>query len=130
MLMAATAAVGLAMLAGCSGAPTKADIAKAQMEEIKSAIELYRFDLGHYPPENQGLAALSTMPPGIDPTKWPPGGYLSQYTSLPNDPWGHPYVYKYEAGSQPKIICYGSDGEPGGSGDASDIEVVIPPPKQ
>lgn len=128
--MAAGAAVGLAMLAGCGGEPSKRDIARAQMDEIKSAIELYRFDLGRYPAEKDGLAALSTMPAGADPSTWPPGGYLAQYSKLPNDPWGHPYVYKYEAGSQPRIICYGSDGEPDGSGDASDIEMVIPPPKE
>ena len=36
---------------------------------------------------------------------------------LGNDPWGHPYVYKYpgEHGDEPDIISYGADGQPGGT---------------
>ncbi len=41
---------------------------------------------------------------------------------IPNDPWGRPYVYKSpgEHGEY-DLLSLGKDGQPGGSGEASDI---------
>jgi general secretion pathway protein G len=42
---------------------------------------------------------------------------------LGNDPWGHPYLYKYpgEHGEDPDVMSYGADGKPGGTGNDADI---------
>ena len=42
---------------------------------------------------------------------------------VPTDPWGHEYQYEPPSGGQPypTITCYGSDGVPGGEGDALDF---------
>jgi general secretion pathway protein G len=41
---------------------------------------------------------------------------------VPNDPWGHGYVYRSPGERAPfEIISLGSDGQEGGSGTAADI---------
>ena len=40
------------------------------------------------------------------------------------DPWKHPYIYEWNAASRHwRLTCYGSDGKPGGKGDARDLSV-------
>jgi general secretion pathway protein G len=51
--------------------------------------------------------------------------YLEGYQGkVPKDPWGH--EYQYEPGTQnhprPRVLSYGADGAPGGSGEAADID--------
>jgi general secretion pathway protein G len=47
--------------------------------------------------------------------------YLVQDT-IPNDPWGHPYVYEAPtSGSTLVLISFGEDGEPGGAGSDRDV---------
>lgn len=40
---------------------------------------------------------------------------------VPADPWGRPSLYSLDAGHQPVIRSYGSDGQPGGELFAKDI---------
>ena len=43
---------------------------------------------------------------------------------VPPDPWGNTYVYTIPSATTGKdydLISYGSDGQPGGTGDAADI---------
>jgi general secretion pathway protein G len=40
---------------------------------------------------------------------------------VPQDPWGRPYQYRMSEGGKGYIMSYGSDGLPGGSGDAADL---------
>ena len=77
----------------------------------------YRLDLGRYPTNEQGLAALTERPAGE--TKWA-GPYLKK--QVPPDPWARPYVYKLpgEHGEY-DLFTYGKDGQPGGTGEAEDI---------
>ncbi len=94
-------------------------IAKAQIEGFSKALDTYRLDMGRYPTTEQGLAVLHAKP-SEGAEKWN-GPYLSK--AVPNDPWGHPYVYR-NPGSQGAafdIVSLGSDGQPGGSGEAADI---------
>jgi general secretion pathway protein G len=92
-------------------------IAKAQIDSLEKALDQYRLDVGAYPTTEQGLAALNNKPPSLE--KWA-GPYLKK--SVPNDPWGAPYVYKSpgEHGDY-DLQSYGSDGQPGGSGEAADV---------
>ena len=87
----------------------------AQMKSFEEALELYKLDNGTYPASGQGLDTLAK------PSRGEP--YL-RGGSVPLDPWGNKYGYiSPGTGGQPyEIISYGSDGEPGGDGDAADIK--------
>lgn len=90
---------------------------KAQIEALSRALESYRIDVGHFPDATQGLQALVVRP--SDAPKWN-GPYLLK--EVPLDPWGHPYQYKIPGTAHEyDIISLGSDGAPGGTGDAADI---------
>lgn len=39
---------------------------------------------------------------------------------VPEDPWGHPYVYWMD-GASGAVVSYGADGRPGGTGPAADL---------
>ncbi len=96
---------------------SKAKIAKAQMTSLEQALDQYRLDVGSYPSPEQGLNALVTQPTGV--TKWQ-GPYLKK--DVPKDPWDQPYIYKLSATQKDvDIVSLGSDGQPGGSGEAKDI---------
>jgi type II secretion system protein G len=43
---------------------------------------------------------------------------------IPKDPWHNEYQYQAPSAKhpQPRVLSYGSDGAPGGSGDAADID--------
>jgi hypothetical protein len=49
--------------------------------------------------------------------------YLSS-ERIPLNPWGHAYGYEppSKGSVQPRIVSYGSDGKPGGEGDARDFD--------
>ena len=90
---------------------------KAQVVALEKALDQYRLDLGHYPTTEQGLAVLNNAP--LNEPKWR-GPYLKK--SLPLDPWGHAYVYKFPGDHGDfDLLSYGNDGRPGGTGEAADI---------
>jgi len=91
--------------------------AHAQIDALEKALDQYRLDTGRYPGMEQGLAALVTRP--VNESHWD-GPYLKK--TLPADPWGNPYVYKIpgEHGDI-DLLSYGKDGQPGGTGDATDV---------
>jgi general secretion pathway protein G len=96
---------------------SKAKAAKIQIESFSSALDLYYLDLGRYPSSNEGLGALTRAG---NASGWN-GPYLRSGI-VPNDPWGHPYVYRSPGERTPyEIISFGSDGQEGGSGTATDI---------
>jgi general secretion pathway protein G len=91
--------------------------AKAQIDAMEKALDQYRFDVGRYPTNEQGLNALVTQPSGVP--RWQ-GPYLKK--GVPMDPWGKPYIYKIpgEHGEY-DLYTYGRDGAPGGTGEDADI---------
>jgi len=91
---------------------------RAQIVSFMTALGAYKLDTGMFPTSEQGLQALRLRPEGM--TQWQ-GPYLPQ--DIPNDPWGHPYIYKYpgDHGDEPDISSLGADGQPGGEGIAADI---------
>src|SRR5215217_2143179 len=96
---------------------SKAKAAKIQIESFSSALDLYYLDLGRFPNSNEGLAALTRS---NNAAGWN-GPYLRGGV-VPNDPWGHSYVYRAPGERAPyEIISLGSDGQEGGSGTAADI---------
>ena len=68
----------------------KSEIARIDIQNLDSALDLFHLDVGRYPTLHEGLAALLNRPEGID--SWQ-GPYLKQ-KALPTDPWGHPYQYR------------------------------------
>ncbi|WP_211169275.1 type II secretion system major pseudopilin GspG [Aromatoleum toluvorans] len=91
--------------------------ARAQVEGLAKALDLYRLDTGHYPTTEQGLASLVTRP-GSEP-KWA-GPYLQK--NIPADPWGRNYIYAApgEHGEY-DLSSLGKDGQPGGDGENADV---------
>lgn len=92
-------------------------VATAQIRALEDALDQYRLDVGRYPTTEQGLAALNTQPTGV--TRWQ-GPYLKK--AVPNDPWGNPYQYRSPGEhGEVDLSSLGKDGQPGGTGEASDI---------
>lgn len=96
--------------------------ARVQIENLGSALKMYRIDNGRYPTTEQGLEALVTPPQSGDLAKnWKKGGYLEK-KQIPKDPWDNPYVYLSPGVHDDfDISSYGADGTPGGEDIDRDI---------
>jgi len=57
---------------------------------LQAPMVAYKLDMGSYPSTEQGLQAL-VKPPSENANRWR-GPYIK---SLPEDPWGNPYQYRY-----------------------------------
>ena len=101
---------------------SKVTAARVQERALLSSLETMRMDLGRYPDASEGLQLLMTAPAAQreEDGAWQ-GPYLD--TALPNDPWGHAYVYAPAADpmTRPEIRSLGADGRQGGTGLAADI---------
>lgn len=97
--------------------------ARIQVKLLAQAVRQYQLEQGCVPTAEQGLEALVEKPtsPPV-PEKYPSEGYLES-RNLPRDPWGRDYVYLAPGreGMAFEVVSYGSDREPGGEQDASDI---------
>ncbi|HEX2092518.1 MAG TPA: type II secretion system major pseudopilin GspG [Longimicrobiaceae bacterium] len=119
--------VVLGILAGVVGTQvfgrvgeSRTQVARTQIEQFATQLDLYRLDNGRYPTTEQGLAALRerpTAPP--EPRAWK-GPYARK--EIPLDPWGNPYVYRSpgEHGAY-DLLSLGADGREGGEGEDSDV---------
>jgi general secretion pathway protein G len=91
-------------------ADSKVKTARIQIQGFSSALDLYYLDNGRYPTSGEGLTALTQKPAGA--ATWN-GPYLKS-NSVPNDPWGRPYVYKAPGEHGPyDIVSTGPDGREG-----------------
>lgn len=105
--------------------PGEARVAATQLQirQLQTALNVYRTEQGRYPTQEQGLEALIRIPDREPiPRQYPRDGYL-EGSRVPLDAWGNPFIYLApgRAGEAYEILSYGSDGEPGGEGDAADI---------
>lgn len=100
------------------GDKARVTAAREQIGKFNQALSMYKLDTGTYPTTEEGLAALRLKPGNA--SQWQ-GPYLTM--DIPADPWGHPYIYKFpgEHGTEPDIVSFGQDGQPGGEGLAADI---------
>ena len=92
-------------------------VAKAQVTAFEKAIDAYRVDVGQFPSNEDGLAAL--MLNTHNSPKWN-GPYMQK--AIPLDPWGH--AYEYHANVKDKdyeIVSLGKDGQAGGEGENADV---------
>lgn len=69
--------------------PAKEKIAGIAIADIGGALDLYMVELGNYPNDGAGLAALLQNTGGS--AAWN-GPYLKKE---PTDPWGKPYIYRF-----------------------------------
>jgi general secretion pathway protein G len=100
---------------------SKVKATKIQIQSFASALDLFFLDLGRFPTTAEGLSALARDPGGL--RTW--NGPYIKGSGVPNDPWGHSYVYRSPGErSSYDIISYGADGQEGGTGTAADISTV------
>jgi len=92
------------------------------IQNLETALKLYKLDNGIYPTTEQGLQALVEKPEtGTIPKKWKAGGYLEK-GKVPKDPWGNDFIYLSPGlKGDLDIISYGIDGVPGGEEENKDI---------
>jgi general secretion pathway protein G len=102
------------------GRTSDAKRAKAASDSatLSSLLQQYRIDNDKFPSTEEGLQALRVQP--SDAPNWK-GPYTSK--DIPTDPWGNEYIFEAPGpnGEDFLIESYGSDGAPGGDGEASDI---------
>lgn len=99
-----------------SGAKSKT--AAIEVEQLGSALDLYRLDMGRYPTEQEGIEALVKRP--SDAEHWN-GPYVKKKEML-IDPWGEPFHYRIpgQHGSY-DLYSLGADKQEGGDGENKDI---------
>ena len=88
--------------------------ATANVSTFDGELEKYKLDTGSYPSSDQGLNAL--MSDMVQNGKWN-GPYIKG--TMPNDPWGHPYIYKSpgDHSTDYDVFSAGADGQPGTADD-------------
>lgn len=99
----------------------KTTTAKAQIDNLSSALDAYRLDNGTYPTTQQGLDALTSMPTIDPPANWKQP-YLRK--AVPMDPWGRPYIYMFPGEQNTMgfdLMSFGADGKLGGEGEDADV---------
>lgn len=96
----------------------KPQAARAQLESLRNALDMYQLDVGRYPTTQEGLEALRSRPGTAG--RWS-GPYLRD--ALPMDPWGNAYFYRNpgEGGASYDIGTFGADGRAGGQGTAAEV---------
>ena len=84
-----------------------ADVAKTQIHNFETQLNLYRLDVGSYPSDTQGLQALREPPMDLpNPAKWR-GPYADD--EIPLDPWDNEYQYTLIDATQFRIWSVGPD---------------------
>jgi general secretion pathway protein G len=102
-----------------SGDTARKQKAKADIETIGQALEIYKLQQGSYPTTSQGLQALVSAPAGVDASRYQAGGYIKR---LPEDPWNRPYLYASPGQhGAADVWTLGADGKDGGEGINADI---------
>jgi general secretion pathway protein G len=114
-LLAVTLTVGIAGKMG----KAKTEIARTQIGQIVAQVQAYQLDKRSLPTAGQGLSVLTS------PAAQPSASFYLEPAKL-MDPWGNPYLYVIPgpSGHAFEILSYGSDGQPGGKGDAMDVSSV------
>ena len=93
---------------------SKEKIAHQSIERIAGVLDIYKLDVGTYPTSEQGLMALIERPSGVP--RWN-GPYLKG-EKVPEDPWGHPFVYRMpsdRAGHDYDLYSLGPSGQLSGT---------------
>lgn len=97
---------------------SKSQSARIQAKNVVAAINLFKLDAARFPTQEEGAQALVKAPPNVPGWNGP---YLPDQSAT-IDPWGRPYLLKIP-GEHGEVDVYslGSDGQPGGTGEARDV---------
>lgn len=79
--------------------------ARKDIRQLQTFFQQHHRIMGRFPSEEEGFTPLVA------------GRIID---AVPADPWGHPYVYKYD-GKRGNVLSYGADGKPGGVGEDADL---------
>jgi general secretion pathway protein G len=97
------------------GRSDKAKVAAAQSDvaTLSSALDTFEVDNSKFPTTEEGLNALVNNPGNL------PNWKHSYVDRLPNDPWGHAYIYRCPGnnGKDYDLLSGGPDGHEGGDDD-------------
>ncbi len=94
----------------------KAGVARSNIKQIESEINMFQLDYGRYP---ESLDELVTQPPDVPDDKWMAPNLKA---SDLEDPWNNPYVYRYPGNHGVyDLLSTGADGVEGGEGDGADV---------
>lgn len=117
VILGLLATLGSIKLVGYLGR-AKTDTARLQIQELMTALDLYRIDVGRLPTSAEGLNALVERPGSA--TAWR-GPYLRSKASL-SDPWRRPYRYQAPGTrGEYDLVSFGADGASGGDDENQDI---------
>jgi len=89
-------------------------VASIWVKQIDTPLMAYRISVGSYPSTEEGLQALVTAPAGKE--KLWKGPYIK---TLPMDPWGHPYQYRFPGVKNPSSFDVWSLGPKGIEGEGN-----------
>lgn len=121
LVIAILGILAAAVVVNFAGQTVKAQIRRTAVDiaAIEQALEMFELEVGRFPSQSEGLAALIDDPgvPG-----WG-GPYLKQKTN-PKDPWGNEYQYDPEGTRGPfyDVFSYGPDGVEGTDDDLGNWE--------
>ncbi|MDX8355263.1 type II secretion system major pseudopilin GspG [Cognatiyoonia sp. IB215182] len=97
----------------------KSQSAIVEIQNVKTAIQLYRLDTGGLPTQADGLGALLAAPVSVE--NWQ-GPYLDEEDL--KDPWGREWIYRQPGEDDLfDLLSYGNDGQSGGTNEDSDISI-------
>jgi len=96
----------------------KLQATKIQIVSLGSALDLYAYEVGRYPTNDEGLKALLAKP--ATAPRWN-GPYL-QRAEMITDPWGQPYQYRMpgQHGAY-DLFSLGPKGTQGGEAESNDL---------
>jgi general secretion pathway protein G len=117
VILAVLAAVVVPKFTGRSDDARNA-AAKSDIASYDLSLDQFEVDNGHYPTNDEGLAALVNQPSNAK--NW--RAYVKQ---LKSDPWGNPYVYRNPGQinrNSYDLFSMGKDGREGGGDDIGNFE--------
>lgn len=82
---------------------------ESDFKSFQSALSMYKLNAGSFPTTQQGLNAM-VIKPSTTPV---PRRWVQVMSSVPNDPWDVPYLYKFPGKKRAndfEIISKGPDG--------------------
>jgi general secretion pathway protein G len=114
VILAVLAVVVVPRVVGRSKEAKNTAALTAIKSNLGTALDMFAADNDRYPSSEEGLQALITPPPGLQDWKGP---YLKDQQTVPTDPWGNPYIYRYPGSNNPggyDLYSLGPDGREGG----------------
>jgi general secretion pathway protein G len=119
---AVVAIVWAALPSSFSSRPGQPAAAGAELTDLSMAVRAFERDVGQWPSEPEGLAALTARPADASLFSWR-GPYVEPALVDLRDPWGRPWIYHTGAAANGRraflVLSVGPDGVEGTADDVS-----------